>query len=65
LPEKAALIRAGAARLIQMGIPETKKLLFYESIWRRGNLDLDTGRPRHWEPWPAWARRNWEICSLW
>lgn len=44
--KKAALIRAGTERLIQMGIPETKKLLFYESTWRRGHLDLDTGRPR-------------------
>ncbi len=44
--KKAALIRAGAERLIQMGIPETKKLLFYETTWRRGKLDLDTGRPR-------------------
>jgi len=44
--KKAALVRAGAERLIQMGIPESKKLLFYETTWRRGRLDLDTGRPR-------------------
>ncbi|HPC72012.1 MAG TPA: hypothetical protein PLB48_09415, partial [Treponema sp.] len=44
--KKAALVRAGAERLIQMGIPESKKLLFYETTWRRGSLDLDTGRPR-------------------
>ncbi|MFQ3547014.1 MAG: hypothetical protein SNJ56_01650, partial [Termitinemataceae bacterium] len=44
--KKAALIRLGAQRLLAMGLPEQKKLLFYESTWRRGNLDLDTGRPR-------------------
>jgi GNAT superfamily N-acetyltransferase/two-component sensor histidine kinase len=44
--KKASLIRAGAEGLINMGIPESKKLLFYETTWRRGKLDLDTGRPR-------------------
>lgn len=43
--KKAALIRSGARRLIDMSIPENKKLLFYETTWRRCNLDLDTGRP--------------------
>ncbi len=43
---KAALVRAGAQRLIDMAVPADKKLLFYEATWRRGDLDLDTGRPR-------------------
>ena len=43
---KAALVRSGARRLIHMGVPADKKLLFYEATWRRGGLDLDSGRPR-------------------
>lgn len=43
---KAALLRAGARKLTEMDIPETKKLLFYATTWRRGGLDLDIGRPR-------------------
>lgn len=44
--KKAALIRSGARKLLDMNVPEDKKLLFYEATWRRGGLDLDTGRPR-------------------
>jgi hypothetical protein len=43
---KAALIRSGTRCLLSMTVPERKKLLFYEATWRRGGLDLDTGRPR-------------------
>ena len=44
--KKAALVRAGAQRLIEMGVKPEKKLLFYEATWRRGGLDLDANRPR-------------------
>ena len=43
---KAALVRAGARRLIDMGVKPEKKLLFYEATWRRGGIDLDASRPR-------------------
>lgn len=43
---KAALVRGGARRLIEMGLKQEKKLLFYEATWRRGGLDLDANRPR-------------------
>jgi len=43
---KASLVRAGARRLIEMGVKPEKKLLFYDATWRRGNLDLDVNRPR-------------------
>lgn len=44
--KKTALVRAGARRLLQMGMRRDKKLLLYEATWRRGNLDLDANRPR-------------------
>lgn len=43
---KAAFLRAGARRLLEMQIPTEKKLLFYEATWRRGGIDVDTGRAR-------------------
>jgi GNAT superfamily N-acetyltransferase/two-component sensor histidine kinase len=43
---KASLIRAGTRRLIAIGIPAEKKLLLYETTWRRGGLELDAARPR-------------------
>ncbi len=43
---KAASIRAGARKLIEMQVPATKKLLFYEATWRRSGIDVDTGRAR-------------------
>lgn len=44
--KKAALVRSGAQRLIDLGAKPEKKLLFYEATWRRGGLDLDANRPR-------------------
>ncbi len=43
---KAALVRAGARKLIEMGVKPEKKLLFYEATWRRSGIDLDANRPR-------------------
>jgi signal transduction histidine kinase len=43
---KAALVRAGARRLLEFYLPPEKKLLLYEATWRRGALDLDANRPR-------------------
>ncbi len=42
--KKAALVRAGARRLLSMGLKKEKKLLLYEATWRRGELDLDSNR---------------------
>ncbi|OHE64215.1 MAG: hypothetical protein A2Z99_03010 [Treponema sp. GWB1_62_6] len=42
---KAALVRLGARRLLEMALPPEKKLLFYEATWRRGHLDMDVNRP--------------------
>ncbi len=44
--KKAHLVRAGASRLLSMGLPGDKKLLFYETTWRRRGFDLDINRPR-------------------
>ncbi len=43
---KAALIQEGCRKLLEFGVPAEKKVLFYETTWRRSGLDLDTGRPR-------------------
>lgn len=43
---KAALIRAGTRTLISIGLPAEKKLLMYETTWRRCGLELDANRPR-------------------
>lgn len=43
---KAALVRSGARKLIEMGVKPEKKLLFYEATWRRSGIDLDAARPR-------------------
>lgn len=43
---RAALVRAGARRLISIGLPPEKKLLLYETTWRRGGLELDSNRAR-------------------
>lgn len=44
--KKAALVRSGARKLIEMGVKSDKKLLFYEATWRRCGIDLDAARPR-------------------
>lgn len=43
--EKAALVRAGAKRLMRMGLSPDKKLIFYETTWRREGYDLDVNHP--------------------